>query len=56
MSVAFPPWPKNAAACENLWTGGVNGPPSLEQKTSPPHGFPHGFGRHPCGRRLNKIG
>ena len=40
MSVGFPPWPKNADAWENLWTGGVNGPPSLGQKTSPPKAFP----------------
>ena len=29
-------------------------PPS--DKNTPPQGFPHGFGGHPCGRRLNRRG
>lgn len=54
MSVVFPHGRKTLTRGKICGRVGLTALPPCDKK-HPPHGFPHGFGRHPCGRRLNRI-
>lgn len=55
MSVVFPHGRKTLTRVKICGQVGLTGLPPSDKK-HPPHGFPHGFDGHPCGRRLNRIG